>query len=177
MRPLPPSLVPNLLSLTRLPLAAAFLLSTRTGPRVAIIIAAAASDYLDGWWARNRGGRSQSGALLDPLTDKIFVVVALASFIRHGLLTTAQLAVLLSRDLFVAVAFIFVKLRGVDVPLESRFPGKVVTTLQLAALLVLTLLPLAATATVVATGIASAWAIVDYSGVGLRALRAPPRNR
>jgi cardiolipin synthase (CMP-forming) len=163
--------VPNLLSLVRLPLAIAFLLTSQTAVRVVIIVAAAVSDYLDGWWARTRGPRTSTGALLDPITDKVFVVVALISFAVHGVLATWQLFVLLARDIFVAVGFLAVRLFRLDVPLEARFPGKLVTTLQLAAVLVLTLVPAATTALVSVTAVAGAWAILDYGRTGFVALR------
>lgn len=164
--------VPNLLSLVRVPLALAFLLTSQTTARVIIIIAAAASDWLDGWWARTRGPRTSTGALLDPVTDKVFVVVALIAFVVHGVLATWQLIVLLARDIFVAIGFAAVRQLRLDVPLEARFPGKVVTTLQLAAVLVLTLAPRAAAALVMITAAAGIWAIADYGATGLVALRA-----
>lgn len=163
--------VPNLLSLVRVPLALAFLLTSQTTARVIIIIVAAASDWLDGWWARTRGPRTSTGALLDPVTDKVFVVVALISFAVHGVIATWQLLVLLARDIFVAAGFVAVWLLRLDVPLEARFPGKVVTTLQLAAVLVLTLAPRAATALVMITAAAGVWAIADYGATAFVALR------
>jgi CDP-diacylglycerol--glycerol-3-phosphate 3-phosphatidyltransferase len=148
-----------------------------TAFRVGVIIAAAATDYLDGWWARTRGPRTRTGALLDPIADKIFVVVALLSFVVHGVLATWQFIALLARDIFVAAGYAAVRLLRIDVPLEARFPGKVVTTLQLAAVLVLTLAAVAADAIVIVTAAAGAWAIADYGRVGVIALRAPRSRR
>ncbi|HSJ06250.1 MAG TPA: CDP-alcohol phosphatidyltransferase family protein [Longimicrobiales bacterium] len=175
--------IPNLLSLARLPLAAAFLLVHSTTARVAIITLAAASDYLDGWWARNRGPRTRTGELLDPFTDKVFIVTALVAFAAARVITAVELLVLLARDLFVTVGFIAVLALRTPVRLRSRFPGKVVTTLQIAAILILTLAPGAARLVVLATLAASAWAMADYTAAGLRqlrdarGLRAPPGPR
>jgi cardiolipin synthase (CMP-forming) len=169
--------IPNLLSLVRLPLAAAFLLATGTAPRVVIILAAAISDYLDGWWARTRGPRTRLGALLDPITDKVFVVTALAAFAVDGTLGLAGLAVLLARDVFVSLGVLILLLLRSRPRLEARFPGKVVTTVQIAAVLVLTVAPGAATPLVAAAAAASLWAIADYAAAGVRALRAPARPR
>jgi cardiolipin synthase (CMP-forming) len=169
--------VPNLLSLARLPLAAAFLLLPDTGIRIAIIIAAAASDYLDGWWARTRGPRTRLDALLDPITDKIFVLVALLAFAAEGTLNLLQLLIMLFRDLFVTTGFLglLVIRRDRAVGLQARYPGKVVTVLQIAAVLILTVAPVLALPVVLLTAVASIWAVADYGAVGVRVLRAPRR--
>jgi cardiolipin synthase (CMP-forming) len=144
--------------------------------RVLVISAAGLSDYLDGWWARTRGPRTRAGAIIDPITDKAFVVTALTAFAVDGTITLAGLAVLLSRDIFVSAGFLLIlALRG-PVRLEARYPGKVVTTIQFAAVVVLTLLPAAALPVLIVTGAASAWAIADYGAAGIRALRAPAQQ-
>jgi cardiolipin synthase (CMP-forming) len=169
--------VPHLLSLARLPLAVAFLLLDGPIARVAIIAAAAASDYLDGWWARTRGPATRAGALLDPITDKVFVVTALVAFTRDGVLSAAGLLVLIARDVIVIVGAVVVALARLPVRLQARFPGKLVTTLQIIAVLALTVLPIAATPLVVVTAAASAWAVADYGSSAMRALRAQRRLR
>jgi CDP-diacylglycerol--glycerol-3-phosphate 3-phosphatidyltransferase len=145
--------------------------------RIPIIVAAGASDYLDGWWARTHGPRTRAGAFLDPITDKIFVLVALLAFTAERTLSALQLFVMISRDLFVTLGFLGLLLarRDLATHLQARYPGKVVTTLQIAAVLILTLLPGAALPIVALTVLASAWAILDYGVFGVRALRASRR--
>jgi phosphatidylglycerophosphate synthase len=135
------------------------------------------SDYLDGWWARTRGPRTQTGAFVDPVTDKVFVLAALLAFTVEGTLSVLQLLVMLARDIFVTVGFaaLFLLRRDFAGHLQARFPGKAVTALQITAVLVLTLLPAAALPLVIITAVASAWAIVDYGGVGIAALRGQRR--
>ncbi|MBX9582171.1 MAG: CDP-alcohol phosphatidyltransferase family protein [Gemmataceae bacterium] len=68
--------VPNLLSLSRLPLAVVlFALIGRTewAAGLAVFLVAAATDWLDGWWARRYGPLTLVGRNLDPLTDKVLV--------------------------------------------------------------------------------------------------------
>jgi cardiolipin synthase (CMP-forming) len=169
--------VPNLLSLVRVPLAVAFILVPGTLERALIIVAAGASDYLDGWWARTRGPATKLGALLDPITDKIFVVAALLAFTLDDTLSLAGLLLLLARDIFVTAGSLLVALARIPLRMRARFPGKVVTTLQITAVLALTALPAAATPLVVLTALASVWAIVDYAATALRALRAQAQRR
>jgi cardiolipin synthase (CMP-forming) len=169
--------VPNLLSLLRLPLAAAFLLVSGPIARTAIIVAAALSDFLDGWWARTRGPATRTGALLDPITDKVFVVTALVAFLLDGTLSAAGLLILLARDIIVTIGAAAVALLHLPVRLQARFPGKLVTTMQIIAVLTLTVLPRMAAIIVIATAAASVWAIADYTAAAVRALRAQRRLR
>ena len=93
--------VPNLLSLARFPLALAFLLVDGASARLALVVAASLTDFLDGWLAR-RGQTTQLGALLDPVADKTFVLVAISAFLFEGALSVCDYFVLISRDLATA---------------------------------------------------------------------------
>ncbi|MBE0592138.1 MAG: CDP-alcohol phosphatidyltransferase family protein, partial [Gemmatimonadales bacterium] len=64
---------PDVLTALRLPLAAAFLLVEGMAARLAIVVVAAATDFVDGIWARRIGG-SRLGVVLDPVCDKAFMV-------------------------------------------------------------------------------------------------------
>ena len=82
--------VPGLLSLARLPLAAAFpLVVSRPPAACAVPAAAACTDVLDGWWARRFGQVTATGAALDPLTDRTF---AAALHWRGGLASPPAVA-------------------------------------------------------------------------------------
>lgn len=68
--------VPNLLSLARVPLAVAlFALVVHEAwlAGLVVFLAATATDWLDGWWARRYGPLTLVGRNLDPLTDKVLV--------------------------------------------------------------------------------------------------------
>ena len=167
----------NAISISRLPLAAAFLAADTRGVRVAILVAAAVSDFLDGWVARRHAQRSRLGEIIDPATDKVFLVTALVSLAWHGAVTPVGLLILLARDLVTVAGFAVVLLLHLPVRLKSRFPGKVVTTLQLATVLVLTAAPSLATAAVALVGAATIWAVLDYISLGRRSLRARSDER
>ncbi len=162
---------PNLLSLARLPLAAAFVMADSVQLRLAFIGAASVTDWLDGWVARRRGTATRLGALLDPVADKTFVFAAAVVFLIGGAISTGDYFVLISRDIATAVGFLVAwRLPGLNPGnFRARWPGKVVTVLQLLALLVLLvdaplwrwLLP--------AVALASAVAIADYTLVLYRA--------
>lgn len=159
--------LPNLISVSRLILAPIFFMVPRVEARVALVIAAAASDILDGWLARRQRQRSRFGAILDPVADRVFVLTALLALVLQGTLSVGQVAVLLSRDIMTTVGF-FVA-RGVSwlrpVEFRARMPGKLVTVLQIVTLLVALVAPGGAYALVVLTGVASVIAVTDYTMV------------
>ena len=162
-----------LLSLSRLVFAALFLLSASPAARVLLVALAGLSDFLDGWLARRYGLTTRWGALLDPVADRAFIVVAFATLVLEGAMTTLELFIVIMRDLFTAVAFLFAKsipwLRTAD--FRARFPGKVVTVLQLATLIAILIVPPLAVWLVIAVGITSIWAIGDYTASVLRGQR------
>ncbi|GAC1652808.1 MAG: hypothetical protein NVS4B3_15330 [Gemmatimonadaceae bacterium] len=163
--------LPNLLSLSRLVLAGCFPLVPEAGDRAALIGAAAATDFLDGFIARRARLTSKWGALIDPIADRAFVLVAVTTFLFAGELAVWQYIVLLSRDLMTAIGFLVARIVPWLRPVEfkARAPGKVVTSLQLITLLMVILLPRTVPLLVVATGLTSAFAVADYTRVLWRA--------
>lgn len=79
--PLPPGgeplvTIPNLLSLARIPLAVVLFacIAYQAWPAALVVfLVASATDWLDGWWARQYGPLTLVGRTLDPLTDKVLV--------------------------------------------------------------------------------------------------------
>lgn len=156
--------LPNLISLSRMALAVAFVMADST-ERVGLIGIAAATDFFDGWVARRANATSRWGALIDPIADRVFVLVAVGALVFEGTLSTVGYFVLISRDLMTAIGFLVARIVPWLRPVEfkARMPGKIVTTLQLLTLLTLVVAPRSAWPLVALVGIASAWAIVDYT--------------
>jgi phosphatidylglycerophosphate synthase len=157
--------LPNIVSLSRLGLAAGFVFVNDVPWRLALVGVATTSDYVDGWLARRRQEFSRLGALIDAGTDRAFVVTAVATLAWEGALSSLDVAVFLSRDLATAVAFVAARhvqaLRGVT--FVARFPGKVLTVLQLIALPVAIVAPRRVSALVAVLAVASVIAIIDYA--------------
>jgi phosphatidylglycerophosphate synthase len=163
--------VPNLVSALRLPIAAAFFAVDGLLWRGVLLFLGAMSDALDGWLARRFGLESKTGVIIDPLFDKLFVTVVLAAFLAGPDLGWRGFLVLISRDLYVGTGFLLAKALRINVPTQPRRSGKVVTFLQIVTLFVLLLAPERAELFIVAVGVASAIAIVDYTVVGVANLR------
>jgi CDP-diacylglycerol--glycerol-3-phosphate 3-phosphatidyltransferase/cardiolipin synthase len=157
--------LPNLISLSRLALAAVFVVVHRGDTRIVLVMIALATDYLDGWLARRARSMTRTGALLDPFADRVFVLVGVSVFLFEGTLSTLEYFIMISRDLMTAVGFLVARampsLR--TVAFHARFPGKLVTVLQLATFIAILINPRAATPMIWVVALASAWAIVDYT--------------
>ncbi len=157
--------LPNALSLSRLFLAVAFAVVQVREARLALILAAALTDFLDGWLARRSKTISKWGELLDPIADRAFVFTALSVLLVERTLTTLQYFVVLSRDLATAIAFVIARsvawLRPVS--FRARLAGKVVTALQLSTLILALTHPDLVSRLIPIVAIASAVAIADYA--------------
>jgi CDP-diacylglycerol--glycerol-3-phosphate 3-phosphatidyltransferase/cardiolipin synthase len=158
-------MIPNLLSMIRFPLAIGFMATETTGVRLVLLGMASATDLLDGWLARRFGRTTRLGALLDPIADKIFMLSAFTAFFVHGELTLGQLAVFLMRDIAITIGAIVAWLVPGLTPraFQARMSGKIVTVLQLAAILALTLAAGWTSWIVQVVGLASIVSIADYT--------------
>lgn len=157
--------LPNVISLSRLVLAVFFVIVDHPFSRVALVATAALTDFLDGFVARIGNKQSKSGALIDPIADRVFVLAAVSTYLIEGVFSTGQYFIFISRDL--ATAFGFLVARTVpslkDVDFKARLLGKGVTVLQLATLVTVLIFPKATDGLIVGIGLLSAVAIVDYT--------------
>lgn len=106
---------------------------------LALFLAGAATDFLDGWLARRLGQVSAFGALLDPIADKVFVgsyllVLAIWSFEAFSLWIAAALVlypvvVIILRD--VGLTWLRLSRLGREAnPLPVTFSAKVKTAAE-----------------------------------------------
>lgn len=130
--------LPNLLSLLRIPLAVLFIQGNVTMRIIAVVIAGL-TDALDGFLARRYGLTSRLGTILDPLTDKLFVLTALAVLYFENMISLTEAMTLLSRDAAVVIFGGYLISKGLygRYKIEAIWCGKIFTTLQLFVLLVL----------------------------------------
>jgi phosphatidylglycerophosphate synthase len=157
--------LPNVISLSRIVLAAAFIAAPYPQARALLIVLAAVSDFLDGWLARRSGEASRWGALIDPIADRAFVFTAICVYLAEGAVTRGEFFTFLARDIATALGFLVARLVSWLRPVEfkARMSGKIVTVFQLALLLAVPLAPGLVRWLVVAIGVTAAIAIVDYT--------------
>ena len=131
--------VPGILSLTRVPLAAVFpFVVERPAAAVAVLLAAAVSDVLDGWYARRFGQVTPTGSLIDPVTDKIFVLTVVVTLVGGRYLAPLDVLLLGTREvgemplvLWLALSREARSRRAAGT--TANVPGKVATVLQFGA--------------------------------------------
>lgn len=126
--------IADLLTLSRLPLAAAFLLLDQGRIRLIILLVAAATDLFDGRIAR-RIGSSRFGPVIDPVADKLFMLAAFIVVALSRQLQWYEIAGVLLRDLVATIAFIVVVVSGRPRAIPARLGGKAVTLAQVLTLI------------------------------------------
>jgi CDP-diacylglycerol--glycerol-3-phosphate 3-phosphatidyltransferase len=139
--------VPNLLTLSRLPIAAAFAvvvafvagdetLSVPAGVLLAgIAVCSEITDALDGFIARRTGRASRFGGILDPLCDSLSRQAIYFALALGGWVTIAVPLVMAGRDLVVAYTRIVQALTGGKT--SARISGKIKAVVQSAGIFVL----------------------------------------
>lgn len=159
--------LPSLLSLARLPLAAAFALVDDPVTWLAILVLAGVTDVADGWYARHHHLVTATGAVIDPITDKTFVLTVVITLIVRQVLPLWAVLALSTREigelpLVVWLAVSRSARKGKAERASANVPGKIVTLLQFAtvtcALFACRLMP----PTAIVTAIAGVVAAVSY---------------
>jgi cardiolipin synthase len=122
--------VPNAISVARLAGVPVFLWLV-LGPHadwwaVALLIAAGVSDWLDGKLARAWNQQSRLGQVLDPAADRLYIAATLAALAIRGIIPWWLVAVLVLRELVLAVALLVLRHYSIG-PLQVSFLGKAAT--------------------------------------------------
>jgi len=125
--------IPNALSVARLAGLPVFLWlvlgpRTRTADTWAVIllVAAAASDWLDGKIARALNQQSRLGQLLDPAADRLYIVATIVALAIRAIIPWWLVGLLAARELLLGVALARLRSRGYG-PLQVSFVGKAAT--------------------------------------------------
>jgi cardiolipin synthase (CMP-forming) len=155
----------NLISLSRLAMAGVFLGVRNPDWRLIVVLTAMASDVLDGLIARVSHTTTRIGALIDPIADRIFMLVAFIAVTIDGLISPWQLGLLLVRDVMTVIGWFVARnvswLRNIT--FQARWPGKGVTVLQFVTLLATLQAPRLVAGLALACGILALVATADYT--------------
>lgn len=133
--------LPNALTLLRIlavPVVVVALLGeTPNGDTLAaaVFALAAATDGLDGYFARSRGAVTTFGKLMDPFADKLLVIGALISLVSLGRLQAWVAMVIIAREIAVTGLRAIAAERGIVI--SASWLGKLKTVLQIAAVFAL----------------------------------------
>jgi CDP-diacylglycerol--glycerol-3-phosphate 3-phosphatidyltransferase len=126
--------VPNLVTLSRMVLAPAFLWAFLAGTdagrwwALGLAVFFEVTDMVDGWVARRLEQTSQLGKILDPLADSISRFTVFLGFLVDGYASVWAIAPLFWRDSIVSTVRVLAASQGVIV--SARFSGKVKAIVQ-----------------------------------------------
>ncbi len=146
-----------------------------------VFAAASLTDWLDGYLARRLDQTSPFGAFLDPVADKLLVVSALVLIAANypGPWFVLPIALIIAREVFVSALREWMANRKQRDAVAVGFVGKVKTTVQMIAIIVLLAatpdwpqaLRLAGTVLLYAAAALSVWSMWIYLRKALPVLR------
>lgn len=99
-----------------------------------IFVAAAITDWLDGWLARKWGQTSAFGAFLDPVADKLIVCSALVLLVQLGRVDSLIALIIIGREITVSALREWMATMGASASVAVHSIGKLKTTAQLIAI-------------------------------------------
>lgn len=130
------------------------------------------TDKLDGYLARSRGEVTTFGKFLDPIADKLVVIVALCFLLEHGMASSWVLLVIVAREFLVSGLRMVIASKGVVVAASNLGKWKTATTMvSISGLLLCMALPagqaldvlnLISQVLLFAAVVLTAWSGVDY---------------
>ena len=172
--------VPNILTLARIlavPLFLSLLVEGANDAALTVFLVAGITDAVDGMIARMWNLRTELGAHMDPLADKLLVVSSFIALGIMGLVPRPLMIVVITRDVVILGGFLLTAaVVGRSMEMKPSLSGKLTTFTQLLSV-TLVLIDLAAwwevpavvlSAVFLATGCAS---FVSGSGYVLRGMR------
>jgi CDP-diacylglycerol--glycerol-3-phosphate 3-phosphatidyltransferase len=98
---------------------------------VLILLAAAATDAADGYFARKRGEITTLGILLDPIADKLLISAAFISLVEMGLAPAWMVVIIIGREFTVLGLRNIASAEGLTIPASAL--GKTKMGLQVIA--------------------------------------------
>jgi CDP-diacylglycerol--glycerol-3-phosphate 3-phosphatidyltransferase len=98
---------------------------------VLILLVAAATDAMDGYFARSRREITTLGILLDPIADKLLISAAFISLVSMGLVQAWMVVIIIGREFMVVGLREIASVEGLVIPASAL--GKVKMVLQVLA--------------------------------------------
>ncbi len=125
----------TVLRILLIPVFVTLLVYRQRGPALAVFLAAALTDLLDGYVARQRGSQSRLGAFLDPMADKLLLVSSFVTLTWLKALPFWIAAVVISRDIILVVGALAIHMAGGRIYPRPTWAGKAATFFQIVTVL------------------------------------------
>ncbi|KAG5520234.1 hypothetical protein PMAC_001312 [Pneumocystis sp. 'macacae'] len=111
--------IPNFLTFSRLilaPITGYFVLREQHLHAILLFVYASLSDILDGWISRKWNAKSISGTILDPMADKIFVIILTLCFTVQQQIPFFLSSVIIGKDAILGLSAIYYRWISLDPP-------------------------------------------------------------
>ena len=131
--------VPNLLSILRIllvPVFIIYMLNSRMFASLIVFIIAGVSDALDGFIAKVFHQRTNLGAHLDPLADKILLISAYVTLAIFNLIPSWLAVLTISRDVLILLGVLVLYLNRYPVRMKPSILSKATTCMQVVTILI-----------------------------------------
>jgi cardiolipin synthase len=125
--------VPNILTLLRIFLTPLFIMTVvykRFEYSLLLFLFASVTDALDGLIARLKAQKTNLGAFLDPVADKLLLISAFLSFTFFNILPKWLTVIIISRDIIIVIGWISLYIQTGSTKVEPSLLGKLSNTFQ-----------------------------------------------
>ena len=130
--------LPNILTLIRvllIPVFVILVMNQSFGWALFIFALAGITDGVDGLIARLTRQRTELGAYLDPIADKLLLSSAFITLAIFELLPSWLTVIVITRDVIILVGILVMTLNHYEVKIQPSLVGKVTTTFQISTIL------------------------------------------
>lgn len=131
--------IPNILTLVRIlltPLFVILLLKNQFLYALLVFSIAGISDGLDGFLARYFDQRTELGATLDPVADKVLLISAFVCLAVQGAIPDWVAVLVISRDILIVIGIAILTLNNIEYEISPVLSSKMTTVLQITTVIV-----------------------------------------
>lgn len=131
--------LPNYITLARIiliPFFINFMIYGYYRAALAVFAAACVSDALDGMIARMTNQKTELGAFLDPVADKLLIIAAFVTLVLLNMLPVWLVIIVVSRDVILVLGSAVIYFLGHEFKARPSLVGKATTALQLAVVII-----------------------------------------
>jgi cardiolipin synthase len=126
--------LPNFLTLLRIIAVPVFLIllsGQRYSAATVLFVLAGITDAIDGVIARLTDSKSELGAALDPLADKLLLVSSFVMFTWLGVIPPWLMILVLTRDVVILAGYLAIYFLSTPMELDPSFIGKLNTCMEM----------------------------------------------
>jgi len=126
--------IPNYITLARIiliPFFISLMIYHHYRAAMVVFVTACVTDALDGMIARITNQKTDLGAVLDPIADKLLIVSAFVTLVLRGILPVWLVMIVVSRDVILVLGSMVIYFTGHEFKARPSIIGKTTTVLQL----------------------------------------------